>query len=143
MQINCPFAQNEDPMDCQRLYTILGSCLYHKSYLLASHLSHEDLIEVHSYLRQNGLLDLVENEPTKSLVVWRRVYPLPCNRGIQKDGEDQSCAPDSKWYLLVVGYVNELLAVILECGGCTAEYVIFSGQTKFHRQYFLIFNFLE
>ncbi|KAF7384454.1 hypothetical protein HZH68_014066 [Vespula germanica] len=67
---------NEDPMDCQRLYTILGSCIYHKCYLLGSHLPHEDLIEIHAFLRQNGLLNLVNTEPVKSLVIWKRVYPL-------------------------------------------------------------------
>ncbi|XP_043283272.1 protein inturned isoform X2 [Venturia canescens] len=112
---------NEDPMDCQRLYTILGSCLYHKSYLLASHLPHEDLIQVHLFLRQNRLLNLVENEATKLLVVWRRVYPLSCQKGVNNEPEMQSFEFEAKFYLLVVGFGHELLAVILECGGCTAE----------------------
>lgn len=108
-------------MDCQRLYTILGSCLYHKSYLLASHLPHEDLIQVHSFLRQNRLLDLVENEATKSLVVWRRIFPLSCRQGMKNEPEIQCLESEAKLFLLVVGFGHELLGVIFECGGCTAE----------------------
>lgn len=111
---------NEDPMDCQRLYTIVGSCLYHKSYLLASHLPKDDLIDVHSFLRQNGVLNLVENESTKSLVLWRSVYPASCGRGVQ-EGDDCVQVPESKWFLLVVGFGSELLAAVLETGGCTAQ----------------------
>ncbi|XP_046747053.1 protein inturned [Diprion similis] len=114
---------NEDPMDCQRLYTILGSCLYHKDFLLGSHLPHQDLIEIHSFLRQKGLLNLIKNEPVKSLIVWKEVYPLSCNRGhLQSDGEnDKPFVPNGRWFLLVVGFGNQLLAVLLESGGCTAE----------------------
>ncbi|XP_012278022.1 protein inturned isoform X2 [Orussus abietinus] len=112
---------NEDPMDCQRLYTILGSCLYHKSYLLGSHLPHEDLIEVHSFLRRNGLLSLISKEPLKTLVIWRKVYPLSCGRG-HLDGASRALqVPNGQWFLLVVGYDHELLAVLLESGGCTAK----------------------
>ncbi|XP_011298415.1 protein inturned [Fopius arisanus] len=106
---------NEDPMDCQRLYTILGSCLYHRSYLLASHLPDDDLIDVHSFLRQNGLLHLVEKESTRSLVLWRTVFPTSCGRG------DLGAGVNGKWFLLVVGFGFELLAVVLESGGCTAR----------------------
>ncbi|KAK0091973.1 hypothetical protein PV326_002431 [Microctonus aethiopoides] len=112
---------NEDPMDCQRLYTILGTCLYHKSYLLSSHLFRDDLIDVHSYLRQNGLLNLIENEPTKSLVLWRGVYPQSCHRGIIDNIDTQISIPNGKWFILVVGFGYELLVAILECGGCTAQ----------------------
>lgn len=109
-------------MDCQRLYTILGSCIYHKRYLLGSHLSHSDLIEVESYLRQNYLLHLINNEPIKTLVIWKEVYPTSCNRGIiENNKSNQPIIPNGKWYLLVVGYGHDLLAVLLESGGCTAE----------------------
>ncbi|XP_017889125.1 protein inturned [Ceratina calcarata] len=113
---------NEDPMDCQRLYTILGSCIYHKHYLLGSHLTHSDLIEVESYLRQNCILNLINNEPVKCLVIWKKVYPSSCNRGNIEDNKDNHpVIPNGKWYLLVVGYGHDLLAVLLESGGCTAK----------------------
>ncbi|KOX74168.1 Protein inturned [Melipona quadrifasciata] len=110
---------NEDPMDCQRLYTILGSCIYHKNYLLGSHLTHSDLIEVQSYLRQNCILNLISNEPVKSLIIWKKVYPSSCNHNNTEN--NQSLVLDGKWYLLVVGYGHDLLVVLLESGGCTAK----------------------
>ncbi|XP_066589058.1 protein inturned isoform X2 [Prorops nasuta] len=112
---------NEDPMDCQRLYTILGSCIYHKRYLLRSHLGYEDLIEIHSYLRQNGILNLINNEPVKSLVIWKKVYPLSCNRGNIREKHNQPLVPNGKWFLLVVGYGHNILSVLLESGGCTVK----------------------
>lgn len=107
-------------MDCQRLYTILGSCIYHKYYLLGSHLSHEDLIDIHFYLRHNGLLNLVNQEQIKSLVLWKKIFPSSCNRG-NIDSNDQLLIPNGKWFLLVVGYGHDLLAVLLESGGCTTK----------------------
>lgn len=111
-------------MDCQRLYTILGSCIYHKCHLLGSHLPHEDLIDVHSFLRHNGLLNLVNQEQVKCLVLWKQIYPSSCNRGNIDVGSnsDQFLIPNGKWFLLVVGYGHDLLAVLLESGGCTAKY---------------------
>lgn len=111
-------------MDCQRLYTILGSCIYHKHYLLGSHLIHNDLIEIESYLRQNCILNLINNEPVKSLVIWKRVYPSSYNhKNIENNKNNQSFIPNGKWYLLIVGYGHDLLAVLLESGGCTAKLV--------------------
>ncbi|XP_031848472.1 inturned planar cell polarity protein isoform X3 [Nomia melanderi] len=113
---------NEDPMDCQRLYTILGSCIYHKHYLLGSHLTHSDLIEVDAYLRHNCLLNLVTSEPVNNLVIWKKVYPSSCNRGNLDNSKNiQPLVPNGKWFLLVVGYGHDLLAVLLESGGCTAK----------------------
>lgn len=109
-------------MDCQRLYTIVGSCIYHKHYLLGSHLTHDDLIEINSYLRQNCLFNLITNEPVKSLVIWKKVYPSLYNRGnIENSRSTQPLVPNGKWFLLVVGYGYDLLAVLLESGGCTAK----------------------
>ncbi|XP_011694656.1 PREDICTED: protein inturned [Wasmannia auropunctata] len=114
---------NEDPMDCQRLYTILGSCIYHKCHLLGSHLPHDDLIDVHSFLRHNGLLNLVSQEQVKCLVLWKQIYPSSCNRGnVDGNDGDQLLIPNGKWFLLVIGYGHDLLAVLLESGGCTAKY---------------------
>ncbi|XP_057318515.1 protein inturned [Microplitis mediator] len=123
---------NEDPMDCQPLYTILGTCVYHKSYLLTSHIMHVDYIEIHSFLRMSGLLDLIEKEPVKSLVVWRSVYPRSCHRGIITDPKTQFCVPDGKWFVLVVGYETELLVSLFETGGDTAQPIIEDGPDIFY-----------
>lgn len=112
--------QNHDPLECQRLYTILGSCLYHKKYLLGSHLPAEDLVQVHSFLRRHGLINLINNEQVKSLIIWKRIYPASCvNRKIAWE-EDNVYPLADRWFLLIVGYGHDLLAVVLESGGCTA-----------------------
>ncbi|XP_033222182.1 protein inturned isoform X3 [Belonocnema kinseyi] len=111
---------NEDPMDCQRLYTIIGSCLYHKSYLLRSHLPHDNLIQVHAFLRQNGLLNLVTKESLKSLIVWKKVYPTFVKQEIVETTHGSSLF-HRQWFLLVIGYQHDLLIVLLESGGCTAK----------------------
>ncbi|XP_023311186.1 protein inturned [Anoplophora glabripennis] len=106
---------NEEPLDCQRLFTILGSALYHSGYLLATHFIHEDLIDIHCFCKQHGLFHLSRTEPVKSLVLWREVFPYSCNR-IQSP---KVKVPEGRRYLLVVGSAKDLLAVIMEAGGCT------------------------
>ncbi|XP_030767926.1 protein inturned [Sitophilus oryzae] len=107
---------NEDPLDCQRLFTILGSALFHSGYLLASHMIHEDLVEVYNFCKQQGLVHLSRTEPVKSLVMWREVFPRSCRRNC---GNDSLNAPDGSRYLLVVGSGKDFLATIMEAGGCT------------------------
>nr|CAD7569003.1 unnamed protein product [Timema californicum] len=117
---------NDDPNNCQRLYTIIGTCLYHKGYLLSSHLSKTDLVDVHTFCRQQGLLHLGRSEAVRSMVLWREVYPSSCNRGLS----DQSSMylstpvspyslPQGRWFLLIVGQDQEMLVLLLESGGCT------------------------
>lgn len=89
-------------MDCQRLFTIIGSALYHTGYLLGSHFVHGDLIDVHSYCKQQGLFQLSKTEPLRTLVHWKVVFPFSCNRGLQNN-ESHFKFPEGKRYLLVVG----------------------------------------
>lgn len=89
-------------MDCQRLFTIIGSALYHEGYLLSSHFVHEDLIDVHCYCKQQGLFQLSKTEPLRTLVHWKEVFPFSCNRGLA-DITSNFKFPDGKRYLLVVG----------------------------------------
>lgn len=102
------------------MYTIIGSCLYHKKYLLGSHVPSEDLIQIHSFLRRHGLINLIHNEQVKSIVVWKRIYPSSCMNRKFSWGEEQVHSLTDQWFLLVVGNGHDLLAVILESGGCTA-----------------------
>ncbi|EEZ98662.1 protein inturned [Tribolium castaneum] len=106
---------NEEPLDCQRLFTILGSALYHHGYLLISHLMYEDLIDVHVFCRQQGFFHLSKTEPVKTLLLWKEVFPHSCNRSANTNAK----IPDGKRYLLLVGSRKDLLAVIMEAGGCT------------------------
>ncbi|XP_058793865.1 protein inturned [Phymastichus coffea] len=121
---------NQDPIECQRLYTILGSCLYHRKYLLGSHLPAEDLLQVHSYLRRHGLINLVNTEQVKSAVIWKKVYPSSCMN--RKWPEEHVSTLLDQWFLLVVGCGHNLLAVLLESGGCTAVVEESSGPDIFY-----------
>ncbi|XP_011494258.1 PREDICTED: protein inturned [Ceratosolen solmsi marchali] len=123
---------NQDPMECQRLYTIIGSCLYHRRHLLGSHLPAEDLIQIHSFLRRHGILHLINSEDVKSLVIWNKVYPSSSvNRKLQWQDES-AYSLTYRWFLLIVGYGHNLLAVILESGGCTAILEEHSGPDIFY-----------
>lgn len=107
-------------MNCQRLYTIIGSCLYHKSYLLGSHLPYGNLIQVNSFLRQYGLLNLITNESLKTLIVWKKVYPSFVNEKLVEITKEYTSG-QSQFFLLIVGFRHDLLAVLFESGGCTAK----------------------
>ncbi|KDR23314.1 PDZ domain-containing protein 6 [Zootermopsis nevadensis] len=117
---------SEDSTGCQRLYTIIGTCFYHKGYLLASHLARTDLVDVHTFCRQQGLLHLGRSEPVRSLVLWREVFPASCNRGLSETVPTTTSPyqlPQGRWFLLIVGKGQEMLVVLLESGGCTVRYV--------------------
>ncbi|CAG9860502.1 unnamed protein product [Phyllotreta striolata] len=105
---------NEEPLDCQRLFTILGSAIFHAGYLLATHFMHEDLIDVFCFCKHQGLFHLSKTEPVKSLVLWKEVFPSSCR--IQNSSIK---IPSGKRYLLVVESGKDILAVIMEAGGCT------------------------
>lgn len=91
--------QNEEPLDCQRLFTILGSALFHAGYLIATHFIHQDLVDVQSFCRQQGFFHLSRTEPIKCLVLWREVYPSSC----KKSENSTVHVPEGKRYLLIVG----------------------------------------
>ncbi|XP_019754086.1 protein inturned isoform X1 [Dendroctonus ponderosae] len=106
---------NEDPLDCQRLFTILGSALFHSGYLLHSHLMQDDLVDVFTFCKLQGLVHLAKTEPVKSLVLWKEVYPKSC----KVQGLDDVHIPEGRRYLLVVGAGKDVLTVIMEAGGAT------------------------
>ncbi|XP_071441603.1 protein inturned [Hetaerina americana] len=113
---------NEEHHLCQRLFNIVGSCLYYKGFLIASHLPTEDLPCVHSFLNQLGIIHLCRTEPVRSLVFWKEIYLTSCNRGLRASMEGEQGAypmPEGRWFLLVVGKDQGMLAVVLEMGGCS------------------------
>lgn len=97
---------------------------------------HGDLIDVHIFCRQQGLLHLSRTEPIRSMVLWREVYPYSCNRGVTNESALFK-VPQGRRYLLIVGsrkviltstcykhlnaYINfqNLLVSLMEAGGCT------------------------
>ncbi|KAG8273001.1 hypothetical protein J6590_030608 [Homalodisca vitripennis] len=114
------FGGYNDDEDCQRLYSIIGSCLFYKGYLLASHMTREDLMDVNAFCRHNGLLSLSRVESVRNVVVWKEVYPASCNRGLPTLTLTYFL-PQGRWFLLLVGQEESLLAVLLESGGCTVK----------------------
>ncbi|XP_046382876.1 protein inturned [Ischnura elegans] len=113
---------NEEHHQCQRLFNIVGSCLYYKGFLISSHLPCEDLPYVHSYLTQLGIIHLCRTEPVRSLVFWKEIYLNSCNRGLQSSsetGEETYPTPEGRWFLLVVGKGQGMLVVLMEMGGCS------------------------
>ncbi|XP_045482988.1 protein inturned [Harmonia axyridis] len=106
---------NEEPLDCQRIFTVLGSAWYHAGYLITSHFIHEDLVDIHSFCKHQGILHLSKTEPVKTLILWREVFPSSCRNLTDPIFN----IPEARRYLLVVGTKNDLLAVIMEAGGCT------------------------
>nr|CAI5822166.1 unnamed protein product [Callosobruchus analis] len=106
---------NEEPLDCQRLFTVIGSAYYHSGYLVTSHFIEGDLIDVNTYCKMHGYFYLSKTEPVKSLVLWREVYPMSC----RKCDDKVIKFPDGRRYLLIVGSGKDILTVIMEAGGCT------------------------
>lgn len=106
---------------CRRSYSVLGTCLFYKDYLIANHLPCDDLVDVATYLRYHALLDLCSDQGFGQLVIWKEVHPT---RHCQTVPEEQSFGYTeplrARWFLLIVGYKHTILAVMLETGGCTA-----------------------
>lgn len=91
----------------EKEYIAIGSCMYHKGYLLASHFSKDNLLNVHSFFRQNGLIQLFRSEPVESLVIWREVHPRSTDEEYLKN--EFCLMPDSpvRWFLMIIGQVSD------------------------------------
>ncbi|XP_077598564.1 protein inturned isoform X2 [Stigmatopora nigra] len=86
----------------RRFYTILGSCLFYKSYLVVNHLPKDDMLDVCRYVRDYCLLPAESQRRTGHLVIWRELFPLRAGPG--------------RHFLLVVGLNFWLQCVLLEVG---------------------------
>ncbi|XP_069129430.1 protein inturned-like isoform X2 [Argopecten irradians] len=104
------------PFD-RRTFTILGTCLFYKEYLLSNHMSAEDLRDVHLFLKYHCLLHLVSKQSVEELVIWREVFPSRLCRPSHTSPVGYS-EPSGRWFLLIVGMKNFLLGTLLEAGGC-------------------------
>ncbi|XP_053259416.1 protein inturned isoform X1 [Podarcis raffonei] len=111
---------SEDYYDMRRQYTILGSCLFYKGYLISNHLPKEDLIDIALYSRHYCLLPLAAEQRIGQLVVWREVFPQhhlqPCEAS--SEGYEE---PKARYFLLIVGLRHFMLSVLLEAGGCASK----------------------
>lgn len=102
---------NNEPLKSHREFYILGSALYFRKYLLASHLPKSDLLDIEAFLRTNGIYLLIENRPVRELIVWREIYP----RSFSPDNEHNTIPNRSaRWFLTIVARNQLFMAVILE-----------------------------
>lgn len=88
-----------------------------QEYLLSSHLNYEDHLDIHMFCTQNGLFHLLKSEYLERLIIFRRVYPSSI-RSNCLHVDSVYTLPKSKWYLLIVGRGNNLMATLLEVGPC-------------------------
>lgn len=69
------------------------------------------------FCTQNGLFHLLKTEYLERLIIFRRVYPSSLRLSCSVIGSVYTL-PKSKWYLLIVGRGNNLMATLLEVGPC-------------------------
>lgn len=58
----------------QRLYTVIGSCLYYSGHLLSSHLQDNDLKDVNAFLWLNGVLKLSIEREMEKFILWKEIF---------------------------------------------------------------------
>jgi len=87
---------------------------------LSSHLNYEDNLDIHMFCLQNGLFHLLKSEYLERLIIFKRVYPSSVRSNSKFVGSVYTL-PKSKWYLLIVGRGNNLMATLLEVGSCCSK----------------------
>ncbi|XP_006887615.1 PREDICTED: protein inturned [Elephantulus edwardii] len=112
---------SEDYYDMRRLYTILGSSLFYKGYLICSHLPKDDLIDIAIYCRHHCLLPLATRQRIGQLVIWREVFPQHHLQPSEDSNSEVFQEPEGRYFLLIVGLRYYMLCVILEAGGCASK----------------------
>ncbi|KAL0970138.1 hypothetical protein UPYG_G00237640 [Umbra pygmaea] len=115
---------SEDFYNMRRLYVTLGSCLFYKGYLIANHLSKEDLLDICMYCQHYCLLPLAAEQRVGQLVIWREVFPRQHTHSNQNNKDNSTepgyCQPMGRYFLLIVGLRHFMQCVLLEAGGCAA-----------------------
>ncbi|XP_066089563.1 protein inturned [Saccopteryx bilineata] len=112
---------SEDYYDMRRLYTILGSSLFYKGYLICSHLPKDDLLDIALYCRHCGLLPLAAKQRVGQLVIWREVFPRHHLQPPTDANTEAFPEPEGRYFLLIVGWRYYMLCVLLEAGGCASK----------------------
>ncbi|XP_041514833.1 protein inturned isoform X2 [Microtus oregoni] len=112
---------SEDYCDMRRLYTILGSSLFYKGYLVCSHLPKDDVVEIAAYCRQYCLLPLAAKQRIGQLIVWREVFPRHHLQPPSDSDTEVFQEPEGRYFLLIVGLRHYVLCVLLEAGGCSSK----------------------
>lgn len=99
--------------DLPREFNILGTCLFHKGYLLSSHLCRDDMVDVLLWCQFHQILPLIRAHPVHQIINWSEVFPTrqSLNQAATEDSENRV-------FLLIVGLGSQVLGVLLETGGC-------------------------
>ncbi|XP_040822791.1 protein inturned [Ochotona curzoniae] len=112
---------SEDYYDMRRLYTILGSSLFYKGYLICSHLPKDDLIDIAVYCRHYCLLPLAAKQRIGQLIIWREVFPQYHLHPPADSNTEVFQEPEGRYFLLIIGLKHYMLCVLLEAGGCASK----------------------
>ncbi|XP_076467964.1 protein inturned-like [Babylonia areolata] len=108
---------------CRRSFTVLGSMAFYKGHVTCCHLPPTDAGDVGVYLKHSGLLHLSTRHPLHQVLVWREVFPTRlCQEVAALNSVFGYSEPHARWFLMVVGVNNTLLACVLEAGGCSAQH---------------------
>ncbi|CAG4930548.1 unnamed protein product [Colias eurytheme] len=121
----------DDVESFQRMYTVIGACLYYSGHLLSSHLQDNDLKEINAYLKLNGILRLSVEKEIEKLVIWREVF-INEHRTQSKQENNEYRIPDGRWFILIVGKGHFILATLMEAGGCTEDAVGVTPPSPFY-----------
>ncbi|XP_043530123.1 protein inturned isoform X3 [Chiloscyllium plagiosum] len=112
---------SEDYFGIRRLYVIRGSCLFFKGYLIGSHLTKDDLLDISLYCQHYCLLPLAAEQRIGQLIIWRETFPcryLPRNHKLIIEDYQE---PKGRQFLLIVGLRHLMMCVLLEAGGCASK----------------------
>ncbi|KAL8559580.1 hypothetical protein ACOMHN_018743 [Nucella lapillus] len=133
--------------ESRRSFTILGSMAMYKGHVTCSHLPAEDAKDVWTFLQDSGLRQLTATTPTttttttawqkpgrqqhqhqhhqqqlQQMMVWREIHPTrQCHEVGAINNVFGYSEPHARWFLLVLGLKNTLLACILEAGGYSTQ----------------------
>ena len=66
---------SEEFYDLPREFNILGSCLFHKGFLLGSHLARDDTVDVLLWCKAKKLAALTEQYAVHQIVSWNEIFP--------------------------------------------------------------------
>ncbi|RXN00080.1 Protein inturned [Acipenser ruthenus] len=113
--------ESEDYYGMRRLYTILGTCLFYKGYLIGNHLPKENLLDIALYCQHYCLLPLAAEQRIGQLVIWREVFPQRQCHPSEEPVLEGFLEPEARYFLLVVGLRHFMLCVLLEAGGCASK----------------------
>ncbi|CAH0719908.1 unnamed protein product, partial [Brenthis ino] len=121
----------DDVENFQRLYTVIGACLYYSGHLLSSHLQDEDLKEINAFLKLNGILNISMEREIEKLVIWKEVFINEHRKQHANDGNEYRI-PDGRWFILIVGKGHFILSTLMEAGGCTEDAVGVTPPSPFY-----------